>query len=265
MRFLFTGTASGVPVGHRRHASLLIEEGADAVLVDAGEGVTAGLLQAGVALDAVTRLIITHTHADHVSGLPMLLQGMHLARRERPLVISVPPGRVQWVREWLRGMYIVVEKWSFEFRVQQYGDGRDGGEDAEAAARGLRIAPFANRHLEKVRELAAKHDVPAGSYSLHVSGRGASAVISSDVAGTGDVAAMAAGCDLLVMDATHVPQDDILALAAEHPALRIICTHLPPELEEELPALAERSARETGGRILYAQDGMEYRLEHSEA
>ena len=83
--------------------------------------------------------------------ITMLLQGMHIAGRTEPLPISVPPGRVQWFREWLRGMYIYAEKWGFPFQVQQYGD-------IPASEGGLRIAPFPNRHLEKVRELAARHD-----------------------------------------------------------------------------------------------------------
>lgn len=258
MKFTLTGTASGIPVVHRRHASLVIEEGAQRVLVDAGEGTTAGLLSAGIALESISRVVISHTHADHVSGLPMLLQGMYLAGREVPLPISVPPGRVQWFRDWLRGMYIFAEKWSFAFQVQQFGD-------IASTEDGLRIAPFANRHLEKMRDLAARHDVPAVAYSLHVSSPFCSAVISSDIAALDDVAAAAAGSDLLIVDSTHVNQDDIFAFAAAHPQLAIVCTHIPPELEPGLMALRERSATEIGGRVTYAYDGMEYQLEKTPA
>lgn len=257
MKFIFTGTASGMPVTNRRHASLLIEGGGERALIDAGEGTAAALIEAGVDAGSIGRVIITHTHADHVAGLPMLLQGMYLAGREQPLVINVPPGRVQWFREWLRGMYIFSEKWCFAFQVQQYGDtGSEAG--------GLRIAPFANRHLDKVRELAARHDVPAESYSLHASSRGVSAVISSDIASLEDVSAAAAGSDLLIVDATHVGQDEIFAFALAHPRLRLICTHVPPELESDLHRLRERSALETENRVLYAEDGMEYLLESTE-
>lgn len=188
----------------------------------------------------------------------MLLQGMYLARREAPLQISVPPGRVQWFRDWLRGMYVFKEKWCFDFQVQQYGD-------MVSTEDGLRIAPFANRHLEKVRELAARHDVTAMAYSLHVSSLCCSAVISSDIAGIEDVAAAAAGSDLLIIDSAHVSQDDIYAFASAHEQLSIICTHIPPELEPGLMALRERSAAETGGRVTYAYDGMEFMLEKTQA
>ena len=260
MRFLFLGTACGMPTGFRRHSCLLVEENEECTLVDAGEGAAGGLIQAGIDGDTITRVVITHTHADHVAGLPMLLQGMHLAGRTRPLSIDVPPGRVQWFRDWLRGLYIFTEKWSFPFDVLQYGD-RVRGDDANGAG-GLRILPFANGHLEKLRELAARHDVPSGSYSLHVSGRSGSAVISSDIASLEEVSAMAAGCDLLVVESTHVSQDAIHALAAAHAELKIICTHIPPEMEDVLPGLEHRSATQTGGRILYAHDGMEYILEN---
>ncbi|MBE0643749.1 MAG: MBL fold metallo-hydrolase [Bacteroidetes bacterium] len=257
MRFILTGTASGVPVIHRRHASLVIEDGSQRVLVDAGEGCAAALLAAGIELASLTRVVISHTHADHVSGLPMLLQGMYLAGRTEPLPISVPPGRVQWFRDWLRGMYVFSEKWSFPFQVQQYGD-------IPATEEGLRIAPFPNRHLEKMRELAARHDVPAAAYSLHVSSRCCSVVISSDIAGLDDVAAAAAGSDVLIVDSAHVGQDEIFAFAAAHEKLTIICTHIPPEIEPGLMALRERSGEEVGGRVLYAYDGMQYLLEKKE-
>ena len=263
MKFLFLGTASGMPAGNRRHSCLLVEEDGQRLLVDAGEGAMGALLDAGIDGGTITRIVITHTHADHVAGLPMLLQGMHLAGRTNPLSISVPPGRVQWFREWLRGMYIFTERWSFPFHLSQYGD-RSATDDG-AEGQGLHVLPFANRHLEKVREIAAVHDVPAGSFSLHVSGMGGSAVISSDIASIGEVAALASGSDLLVVESTHVTQDEVFGLASAHPALRIICTHVPPELEAELPALEQRSAEEAGGRIRYAHDGMEYMLEQEQA
>ncbi len=183
---------------------------------------------------------------------------MYLAGRETPLQISVPPGRVQWFRDWLRGLYVFSEKWCFAFQVQQYGD-------IEAAEQGLRIAPFANRHLEKVQELAARHDVPAVAYSLHVSSPSCSVVISSDIDSLEDVAAAAAGSDLLIVDSAHVSQDDIYAFATAHEQLRIICTHIPPELEPGLMALRERSTAEVAGRVIYAYDGMEYLLEKTQA
>lgn len=258
MRFILTGTASGLPVIHRRHASLVVEEGERRMLIDAGEGTAAALLAAGIEPESISRIVITHTHADHVSGLPMLLQGMHLARRSAPLQISVPPGRVQWFRDWLRGMYIFHEKWSFPFQVQQYGDIAITGDR-------LRVVPFVNRHLEGVRELALRYDVPAEAYSIHLSSRCCSAVVSADVAAIDDVAATAAACDLLIVDSTHVDQDEILAFAIQHERITVICTHIPPELESSIAAREERSAREAGGRVLYAFDGMAFTLEKREA
>ncbi len=258
MRFVLTGTASGLPVVHRRHASLVVEEDRQRVLIDAGEGIASALLAAGIEFESIARIVISHTHPDHVSGLPMLLQAMHLTRRSAPLHISVPPGRVQWFRDWLRGMYIFREKWSFPFQVQQYGD-------IAAADSLLRIVPFINRHLENVRELAARHDIPADSYSIHLSSRCCSAVVSADIAAIDDIAAAAATCDLLIVDSTHVGQDEIFAFAALHERIMIICTHIPPDLESAVDALRERSIREAGGRVLYAYDGMEYTLERKEA
>lgn len=57
------------------------------VLIDCVGSPVIRLNQAGVALDRLTDLILTHFHPDHVSGVPLLLMDMWLLGRERPLNI----------------------------------------------------------------------------------------------------------------------------------------------------------------------------------
>lgn len=248
MTITFIGTASGVPVPHRRHSCLLVEHGEIAHLIDTGEGCTAGL----VSLDRDTRRIrtirISHTHADHVSGLPLLLQHMHLRGRKEPLDILVPPGRELWFLNWLHGMYIFQEKWSFPFFIKSLEHG--------PATEGLRIQPVPNRHLDKSRELAARHGVPAHAWSFVLMCNETSVLLSADIAGIADVEEYARNVQLAILDVAHVPMDDVFHLAERCTNLEIFCTHIPPELEAELVSLSQRSVRDHGGRIHFAEDGM---------
>lgn len=254
MTFICTGTASGIPVADRRHASLVVRHEGAAMLFDAGEGVGAALREQEIDADALMAVYISHTHADHVAGLPLLLQGMHLGGRTLPLDLHIPPGRAQWFRQWFDGMYILEEKWSFPVHLRPIGD-------PVAPMRDVTVTPFPNRHLDRVRSLAAARGVPADSYSFRVDAPAGRAVISSDITAAAEVAEAAAGARLLFIDSTHVELDDILALAGRHPQLRIVCTHVPPELD--LAAARHRIADsgDSAARIMFARDGRAFELE----
>jgi ribonuclease Z len=55
------------------------------VLIDCVSTPKVRLGRVGVSLDAITDLILTHFHPDHVSGVPLLLMNMWLMGRQQPL------------------------------------------------------------------------------------------------------------------------------------------------------------------------------------
>ncbi|MBN1447270.1 MAG: MBL fold metallo-hydrolase [Bacteroidetes bacterium] len=233
----------------RRHASLVLRYGEACVLFDAGEGVSASLITQGLDLSCISAIFISHTHCDHVAGLPLLLQGMHLAGRKTPLDIHVPPGRQEWFRRWFEGLYIFEEKWSFPFRMHCLGE-------SVAPVDGLEITPVPNRHLEKVRALAERYGIRADSFSFRIDGPSGTAVVSSDIAVLDDIASSVADADLLIVDATHVSPSEIIDLAKQQSGLRVVCTHIPPELDAA-SAIATRS----GGTVTVAFDGLQIDLD----
>ncbi len=242
------GTASGKPVPHRRHASLLVEMDGVFHLLDAGEGAASAISGMDIDIEQLGSLWISHTHADHIAGLPMLLQGMHLARRRTPLDILVPPGREAWFEQWLEGMYMFREKWSFPFTISAYTQSREGN--------ALSVSVFPNRHLDTIRELASSHGVPAQAWSFVLRAGEDAVLVTSDISGVEDIAEQLGGVRTVVLDAAHVPIDQAFDIALQYPLLHIVCTHIPPELEADLPALTQRSHASCGGRVLFAEDGL---------
>jgi ribonuclease BN (tRNA processing enzyme) len=248
MTITFIGTASGVPVPHRRHSCLLVEHAGEAQLFDAGEGAASALAGRSIGAGRITTVWISHTHADHISGLPMLLQGMHLAGRTESLDIRVPPGRELWFENWLHGMYMFREKWSFPFSMQPL--------SSPATGVGLLVRSIQNRHLDKTRELALRHRVPAQAWSFVLTCGTMRVLLTSDISGIADIAEFTSSVQITILDAAHVPMEEVFLLAERCTALEIICTHIPPELEADLGSLNKRSARDFGGRVLFAHDGM---------
>lgn len=67
------GTGGMLPLPDRWLASMWLEYNGKACLIDCGEGTQIAINQHKLKLSHLDILLITHTHADHISGLPGLL------------------------------------------------------------------------------------------------------------------------------------------------------------------------------------------------
>lgn len=67
------GTGGMIPLPYRWLTSLWLEYNGKACLTDCGEGTQIAINKYGLKLSHLDILLITHTHADHISGLPGLL------------------------------------------------------------------------------------------------------------------------------------------------------------------------------------------------
>jgi ribonuclease Z len=86
------GTGTPFPNAERFGSAILVEVGGEKLLFDCGRGAAIRLTQAGVALDSVDELFLTHLHSDHTVGIPDLwLTGWFLGR-DHPLRVWGPPG-----------------------------------------------------------------------------------------------------------------------------------------------------------------------------
>ena len=84
------GSACGFPVPGRGHSSLLLSMSDQSLLIDAGEPCSRSLREAGISFNTIEAILLTHAHADHTGGLPMLIQTLWLSQRTRPLTIFLP-------------------------------------------------------------------------------------------------------------------------------------------------------------------------------
>jgi ribonuclease Z len=86
-RMVILGSAYAVPDETHENTHLLIEEEEHRILIDCASNPVLHLKRAGVEINELTDLILTHFHPDHVSGVPLLLMDMWLTGRKSPLHI----------------------------------------------------------------------------------------------------------------------------------------------------------------------------------
>lgn len=87
---LFLGTSAGFPGKGRALPSILVQYRGKYLLLDAGEGAQISLLKYGIGPSKIDAIFITHSHGDHIFGLPGLIQSMGMSSRSKPLKIIAP-------------------------------------------------------------------------------------------------------------------------------------------------------------------------------
>lgn len=95
----FLGTAQAVPTAKRNHTSILIQYGAENILVDCGEGTQRQFRKAHINPCKLTRLFITHWHGDHILGLPGLFQTLALNGYNKTLFVYGPRGTKRFMEK----------------------------------------------------------------------------------------------------------------------------------------------------------------------
>lgn len=221
------GTGSGL-VNPARHASAyLYETGAGDLLFDCGEPVAATLAARGYNWRRLAAVVLSHTHADHLGGLPMLIQQVHLARRTEPLVVVAPGELAARMRDHLGLFYLFTERLGFDLSVQQ----------AEAH-RPIRVSdaellPVPTRHLTHYSEALAGLDYPnlCAAFGYRVTRPASCWFYSGDLGSFSDIESQLAGCTLAVVDSTHIGQAEVFDWAAANPGTLVILSHVSPHFD----------------------------------
>ena len=85
------GTGGMMPLPNRYLTSMLLRREGDLFLFDCGEGTQVSLRKLNLRWKKISVILISHTHADHVTGLPGILMLSSQVDRSEPLYIIGPP------------------------------------------------------------------------------------------------------------------------------------------------------------------------------
>lgn len=251
------GSGAAFSDGHRTTTMLALEGRTGIVVVDCGGDVVQRLLAHGLDPLRVSALIVTHEHADHVGGLPLMVERLWLAGRRSPLpVIGIAPAVAQ------------------ACRLHDAFDTGDWPGYAGIAARVVAHEPGAVVLEDEDWHITAApgvHSVPA--IGLRVAARsGAVLAYSGDTAYDASIVALARGADLLLHEATstspcdlpiHASPSDAARVALEAGARHLVLVHLPSDFDPRGSELAR--ARRRFPSLEVGFDGARYALGSSTA
>lgn len=237
MKVTLLGTGSADSQAERTSTSLAVEHEELLYLLDCGPTVPHRLVKAGFRPEKLDVVALSHTHGDHLLGLPILLHDMKTARRTGALTLVLPAGAVPVVRSVVEFSFPGFwEKVPFEVQFKEL--------DGERAAPRVAGSP---------RAALTVHGVPC--YGLRLG----PLCYSGDTSPCERVAALARGAALLVHEASSDRTREEAANRYGHSSARqageaaraagverLVLVHLGPgTLAEALQAEAQEVFGET--------------------
>ncbi len=187
----FLGIGSATPAEPGDYTALLIRGEGHTLLIDAGPAVMVQLGRLGLRADHIDRLLVTHSHGDHILGWPMLLF------RQTPIEIIALPRVLNDLQALVQIVYPELEsllRRQVTFRAIEPGD-------AWSSVGAFPLVVHAAPSVHNGASLAYRLEFPHLQRSITYSG---------DTAPSPEMARLAQGCDLLIHEATYLyPRPDI--------------------------------------------------------
>ena len=121
MEAFVLGTGGTMPLPSRHLTSVLLRREGDLFLFDCGEGTQVSLRRLNLRWKKISAIFISHTHADHVTGLPGMIMLSSQVERDEPLHIIGPPK----IADFVESSRDVLEMYvNYEIVVQEIADPR---------------------------------------------------------------------------------------------------------------------------------------------
>jgi len=241
------GSAAAVPDMDHENAYMVLEGERSALLIDCAGSPMARLQAAGVDLDKLSSLILTHHHPDHIYGVPSLLLGLRMVKRQAPLDIfgTRKSLAVIWGTMDLLGW----QKWPNPFPIGRH----------EVEMRAWALVLDADEF--ELRAAPMKHSVPSIGLRIVSKATGRVVAYSSDTEPCEAFVRLAQGADILIHESTgdyagHSTGAQAGVVAGRCGARKLVLIHYP--VDADLEALRGEAEKAFGGSVELAEDFATY-------
>lgn len=227
------GTADGAPCEDRNHASFLYRLGKTTILVDCGESIDRSHKASGTSYDEIDAIFLSHLHSDHVGGFFMLMQGMWLERRRRPLKVYLPGKAIRPLRQMLDTVFLFDEALPFRLKLLPLQNQR------RIQVRDVRMTPFRTTHLERTRRHFDKqYRVDFSAYCFLIEHNRIRIGHSADLGRPEDLQPLVANqLDLLVCELSHFKPLEICSYLRNCSIKQVAFVHIGRAYRQDFPAL----------------------------
>ena len=139
MECFILGTGGMMPLPNRNLTSMLLRREGELFLFDCGEATQISLRQLNLKWKKISVILISHTHADHITGLPGILMLNAQVERDEPLVIIGPPK----VREYVETSRKVLDMYiNYPIEIREIEDPSTPGEVFRGDGYAIRSFPL---------------------------------------------------------------------------------------------------------------------------
>ena len=244
---VFLGTSASAPSIYRGLSSIAVIAGEDRFLVDCGEGTQRQILRSGIGFKRLNRILLTHSHLDHILGLGGLVStfvrwesmdevflwgGAHTNQRVKTLlydvvlgnrapriplhITDVTAGEIYRGRGFTVSAFPVVHRGPDCFGYVFKEDDHRPFLAEKAEALGVPAGPERGRLVNGEAVTLADGRTITPEMVLGETERGTKLVITGDIARLDLIADVAQDADILVTEATFLDTDQEIARAFGH-------------------------------------------------
>jgi ribonuclease Z len=249
---IMLGTGAALSDAARENTYLIVRGENSSILVDCAGSPTQRLLKAGVLLESIDHLVLTHHHPDHIYGLSVLLMDLWLAGRKKTL-------HVHGLTETLRAATAMMHAFQWE-RWREHGF--YPVEFHRVAKGGIR--PVADTSEFTIAATEAKHLIPTIAVRFTSTATGKSITYSSDTMVCDSVVNLACDTDILFHESTtvqnptfgHSSAYQAGEQATQARAKKLVLVHLPPDTPaDQLRSTAQETFK---GKVIVSRDFASY-------
>jgi ribonuclease Z len=150
------GCGGMMPLPNRHLTSVLLRREGELFLFDGGEGTQVSLRRLNLRWKKISVIFVSHTHADHVTGIPGLLMLSSQVDRDDPLYIIGPPRIAEYVEESRRVLDMYI---NYEIVIREISE-----PGVVYRGEGFRVRAFPLRHTRPCYGYTLEEEIRPGEF-----------------------------------------------------------------------------------------------------